>query len=71
MRLHLSRMGRVLKACVIGFAFLSSLALGAFQPELQAGCQSFDLKTSAVVSLGFSSALCMVIYDHKKDKNHY
>lgn len=71
MRIHLTKMVLIMKATVICAALIISLTLGAFRPELQGGQQSFDLRSSAVVSLGFSSALCMVIYNYKKDKKQY
>lgn len=69
MRFHLRRTIRILKATIIGCAIAGSIILGVFRPELQASCQSFDLMSSAIISLGFSSALCLLIYDSKKQTN--
>jgi hypothetical protein len=66
LRIYFNKLIRIMKAALICLAITGSLLLGAFRPELQGVRQSFDLKTSAIVSLGFSSALCMVINDSKK-----
>lgn len=68
---YFNRILCIMKAAVLCMVIIASLMLGAFRPELQEARQSLDLKTSAIVSLGFGSALCMLVNNIKKDKDHY
>ncbi len=72
MKINLHRAIRILKVTIIGCAIAGSIMLGAFRPELQASHQSFDLMSSVIISLGFSSALCLLTSNsiNKIGNNH-
>lgn len=66
MRRFISKAVQIIKGTIIGLAIMISLLSGAFRSDQQAAGQCFDLKTSVVISIGFSSALCMMIYESQK-----
>ncbi len=66
MRIYFRKVTSIIKAMIIAMVLIVILLIGICKPELPRAQQTFDLRTSAAVSLGFGTSLCLLIQDSRK-----
>lgn len=67
MKYYYRKIITVLKMMFLCIALSVSLLFSLLTPHMQNVSQTFDMKSSIVISLGFGTAICLFINNRKKE----